>query len=792
MAGRSHNAGGTKNVTKRNGVGPLCGRWRTALMSTFVVAVATIAVVRADDITVIVLGAADGQLKVLSNTGTVATPLLVESTSKTDIDISVRASPFRDGAGRVYPSELTLVAPRDAVLAFSAIPLVPANSGAGRTTAATPPAETKSEVSTRLISKGTATVWLKGTLIAEGDYTSDIYMVYGDRRDHVRLLVTRAPSELGVEIQGLDDTVRAIASPINSSSATLHVTLLEKVGRAVQINVPLLAKRARKDPSGARSQADYELDKNSLKELPLGPYQSLQLNVPLNNFDGAGEYSGTLRFASAGLKPVDKDFTVNLRESRYVAFVVILAGVALSIILQNLSGKLRPRLLETRRASLIQRELDELLNEPGRDEEELGVLRALRREAVSLQVKIDSGEMDGVTIHIDQLAKRSTLTTDWIRSRRRVGALLPATLRANLWPDVDEARRVIVKADATEKEVSDASTELSQLDKKINETLRLELSRRITTLRDGLNALNARPMSTIAIAAPAQMNPLLDQAEKEVIAGQLSGALQTYSSARRIWVSMLLDDLAETLSGDTPVGIADSEWTRLKPDLHQQLSEARRLLDSDSDAAIEYYGRVWARYFAIVSEGLAGQLDKLRRAARDNKDLAANERERQLQEIEAAAANNAAARKAAAEGKSQEALAALAAARQAASRVERSDNRAVREGEMVESFAATSSVGIGQVPDALVDVPGSQFKAPEQTLRETARKLFRVDLFITTVAILLATLFGVRTLWSANATWGGWEDHVVALLWGLGLHQLTWAGVGAFRDKIQGKAPSGA
>ena len=61
-----------------------------------------------------------------------------------------------------------------------------------------------------------------------------------------------------------------------------------------------------------------------------------------------------------------------------------------------------------------------------------------------------------------------------------------------------------------------------------------------------------------------------------------------------------------------------------------------------------------------------------------------------------------------------------------------------------------------------------------------------LDLIVLVFALVASVALGLKLLWVDNATWGTVNDYVVALLWGLGLHQISNAafeGLGGVVDK---------
>ena len=51
-------------------------------------------------------------------------------------------------------------------------------------------------------------------------------------------------------------------------------------------------------------------------------------------------------------------------------------------------------------------------------------------------------------------------------------------------------------------------------------------------------------------------------------------------------------------------------------------------------------------------------------------------------------------------------------------------------------------------------------------------------------AILIATAVGIGVLWNSSLTWGGPGDQLAAVLWGLGVHQLSYNGLSSVIEKF--------
>src|SRR5262245_34947582 len=67
-----------------------------------------LATAQTDPPTLTVLGATEGQFKILADTAQVATTLVIESVADKAVTASVRVGPFRDAAGHLHPANVAI------------------------------------------------------------------------------------------------------------------------------------------------------------------------------------------------------------------------------------------------------------------------------------------------------------------------------------------------------------------------------------------------------------------------------------------------------------------------------------------------------------------------------------------------------------------------------------------------------------------------------------------------------------------------------------------------------------
>jgi hypothetical protein len=352
-------------------------------------------------------------------------------------------------------------------------------------------------------------------------------------------------------------------------------------------------------------------------------------------------------------------------------------------------------------------------------------------------------------------------------------------VRGKLRATIEQVRGVMVSENTADADLTAARKSLDDLGLEIDRAVREELQSQIERLRVALNESASSGGSVSEAPANAEVGRLLDVATA-ALATNLPAALRSYSEARSKWLGLQIERLSHKLTGTAPPGMTADAWHTASRALERQVVQARRQVNTDPDGAAELYRAAVAAYTGVVCEALTDDLVAARAKARS---LDPEEKAAALAELDKVEAKITAAREALASGNTEEAVRRVDAALAARERALESQPH-TRAG-FVSEAVTNWLLGIAAVPGAVGDV-GSGVIVTDREVKVTARLISGVDVISWVVAILVATLLGIMTLWSAKATWGGWEDHIVALLWGLGLHQFTFAGVSALTDRLSG------
>jgi hypothetical protein len=723
-----------------------------------------------------VLGASAGEYKITSNTAAVAFTLIVESNGDKEVAAVVRAGPFRDARGQMFPAHIAAI-----------------NDVSDPKAAATTPAVLQQAIT--VPAKGSVRVGLAAALGADGDYTAEFVVVEGTQRHVTKLTVARATGSLGLELLGLENVQVDLTGA--DPTATLRYALAEQLGRGVTTYPPQLIATARKEGT-VRYKSDFSIVIEGASGVPvvLRPGETQSVVTKLQGFEGPGEYVGKLRVAAAGLTPKDVDFTVYLRQSGWMAFWALFAGAVLSFLLPLIARKFRPKLVARQRLEAMALAIDADVGEPGLESAEIDALNALRREARDLLRELKLGEPEKITGRMDLLAERRMMLRRWIPARRRVNGLSPAELREQMLPFVNKVRDVALSFSATKEDIAAQNKTLDELESKIEEALRKELKTRVGLLRQQVAAATTARPSSKAAEEGSLVEKRLAKVEKLANENNLVGALAEYRAASEDCINLLLDDFAASLTLAPPLPVKESLWSALVQKLRREISEARALIATDVDSALRGYEAAIAEYVDTLCTGAEAELKEFEASLEEpkNKSELTDEKKAAIEKnIAATRAAVTSARAALRAGRIQEALAAVADVIETLNATLKSlsatRGKAVSgKDSVVMSFvppdllmSAQSALSAGPA-DAQDVTPASAF--------QTTLTLAAVDIVTWLVAIIITTLLGLKALWFEDPTWGGVADISVAFLWGLGLQGFAFQGLGALRDRLLGPTSS--
>ncbi|HEX6096533.1 MAG TPA: hypothetical protein VF432_09435 [Thermoanaerobaculia bacterium] len=633
---------------------------------------------------------------------------------------------------------------------------------------------------------------LEGTVTKTGTYRGVLTVRSEGNSAPVRLTVTVTKSDtpFPLALIGADAVALADAGP-----AMIRVSMQEKSGVDQTLNRPAMILLSRRAPDGkgkaqvpSFTAVPWLTDKAEMGNEWQVPANGVATFFMRTDVDDAGEYTGTIRLTSPSTQAaLNVPVTIWVRESGWLGALFISIGVLTSFGLRSYLGKGRTRLLQQREAMqlladarTLQEDVRKTSAAPDRLETE--VLDTLMQRIVALSDKLDTGGVDEDGTQLAELRARLRATREWVPQRRRIAGLLPE-VRAKVAPELETVTDFLLGDSAAELEAT--RTTLRNLPKKIDAAVQEDFITRIATLReksDESTFLTGQPLADMR----NEVAQHLDRSSQAANGKRFDEAAAALLDAEAAYAVAVGRELQRRIEAETvpPFGFDGENW----PDLQSRVREPLRNLTGDAAARIDAVRAAFRTY----TEGRVAALETFARQ-RLQPRIEAEGEEPKKQKLRAA---------------HQEALTALTNARRA-TQADDYDAAARELAEAVKKLREVDRDAPGNTAMAVgkdAVTPGSAPATPSFDLTDLVLNIFgglgtrdplqaekraaylqalvrRLDTVVMLAVLGIAIVVGLQLLWAGNLLWGSFSDYLIAILWGLGLHEVTssavhgWAGV---------------
>jgi hypothetical protein len=617
-------------------------------------------------------------------------------------------------------------------------------------------------------------------LPVSGTYVSAITLTYGGKRTSVPLKVTRTRPALPVEISGLDQ-VRGVGEDVE-----LWMTVESKSAQSLKLYGPQVTELALVAEDKTRSQARFDrLEVRSENEqepltqpFTLEPGRDTRLKLTVLGLEDAGAYTGKVRLKADDHESSSKDLSLVVKKSGWTAVGLIFFGVLVSYLLRLYAVGTRPRIVRRRRLVSLLADLQEIADglqgEPVEREQKL--LTRLRRRLETLDEDLGLGTERKADDILSAFEAQLALLPDWINLGRRIDALEPPSLRKDLLAKLGTVTLVLEQALPTADETTAAATTLKQLENDIPAAVQKELQTRLdafaTQVQQPSVLLSAAGRQRLA----AEVEPTLREA-KDLAQdlGKLTAAQDKLLQARGAYARVLAQDLAaNTAAATLPPGADANRWAVWQKDVQERVD--RSLRETDPERAVELYEAVSAVFLTGLAQAWAENIDQRILVVQADPALGDDQKKDLAARLRGLAdrMRNAAAQ--AEERRASEAAKGYAEAKK--------DLETLVAEQRQKGVQMGAPLAAGSAPEPPPDIPGTVaegtifpvlpiVEGERPTTRQLAWRLFLGDVAFTLVILVIAVLFGLQLLWSSKATWGGMDDYLIAVLWGLGLHTVS-------------------
>jgi hypothetical protein len=575
----------------------------------------------------------------------------------------------------------------------------------------------------------------------------------------------------------------------------------ETGGKPRQLNVPVLLNFGL-DEESQKGQTNYQdpvfLDGQTAIT---NPWQLTQGDIKPLTMElrgvSSGRYAGIVQIGQADGQSKPKDIKVLVKEAWPVPAICIIVGVMLSTFLRLAVNRWWPQLERSRRSSELSEELTriEKAAEPA-DAHEQTVLASFRDRWSTMNRCIeDSKFAEADTIDVE-LGKKVAVFPEWLNTYRRWNAVVPPEIVEGLHARLEGVREALLGAVVDADFVSKHRDELEKISQEITDKI-------AANLRESLGKFEKQVIArSNPASAPADQRSWL---AKEVLShvslarealGQdnLEIYRREFAKARGEFVQFLVKELRDKLAlEERPIGFQSKEfepyWTALKEEVEPLLQRASQQAVTNPDEADKTYQEAYARYLHRLIGRAQKVLAEAKKVAQDNAQRLGPEKTKEHQKtvmdlenklLDATNELNSGDPKKAAETYQAAAddISALVEVLKPSRQVQLG-----KKGEVAETERPLTGAEVGQTVAAPASESMARVIAGFWSPRRLSMKqiVFYRDVLEGVLAVatmVIAVLLGLKLLWAGDATWGSCDDWLTAVLWGLGLHQVSGAAIG--------------
>jgi hypothetical protein len=649
-------------------------------------------------------------------------------------------------------------------------------------------------------------VRLRTSVDQPGTYRGRLTILHGGREQgSTDVVITWPRPALNVDVSDPAARVRGTTSPWPSEpSVRIPLTLRETAGLPVTLYPPVLTSLTlQEDAADTATAYQVPVTAKVLAEVDggvvimdapfvLGRRQALPVQLALHSeLPGAGLYRGKVRIGSAGAPPLDATFTLYLKESSWMAFVLILLGVLVSFGIRAYQTVERPRLVLEHRTQVLLQSLDDLAASPACDGAGRELVAHLREQVDMLRLGSSRRQvlvnLDALGAKLDVLERKVAAARNWVRLRGAVLALSPASLQQKPLDTLANVKRALSAPDTPAGEMEGLEATLRALPDELQTAVREHLTAGIQRLRDSVSAVErSAPTSRTMLLLTSRVVPSLDLASRE-LDRDVQATSRALDTARAAYATILADELTATLEAPAPAFVPAKEWSALQASVHELLTPLRAGPVVDTEAAVLAYEQALKHYLQVAGAALFAHAKGLAEAAGTPAATVTA-----LEEVRAGAES---AVRLAREGHLASAKDALEKAR---ARYEAATAPVLESGGMmgegtaprVSLPTAPAGVSLEALPEALSQglrlarAPVLEGRTPAEVMAWIGRRLVLSDLITLGITLTVASLVGLKLLWVDDPLWGGWGDWLVAFLWGFGLHMIAHPGLAPLIQRI--------
>lgn len=607
-------------------------------------------------------------------------------------------------------------------------------------------------------------VKLMTTLPVAGDYRGSmlVFGKGGETLARARLVVKHHPVPAAVEIVDLSPLVIVKGQ----TAADVLFSVRELAGQECEIAAPRLQGLVQ-GPERSRRQTDGQLwhgGRAAQPSIKLGPYAIEEFKLSLKGLDEPAEYEATLRIATNGAKATEARAKIFVRESAYLAYLMIFCGALLGLGLRVYRTRARPALIMLRRSKDLRRLFDAL--KPA-DSDSLKVWRLLSGQLTEAAAQIAWSEERESRQTLDLLDAKRELYIVWRREGRWLATLTKRPNQAALTQlrlALDDAEAALgtmpTKADTVER----ATMRLADAGRAASEAARQYVFELLQTLR--AECSKDQGLATNLSGVITKIDELLSNAEATG-KDQLDELVEKFDELRHEHTSAVAQNLSKILGTGVPAQLAAAfgatGWEELRARVDEQL---RSIANAPSSRAAEHLQTALDLYLmGMVGALRVATLTLATKAAQAKNAHLINDLHKRATELDVSKDRRHA----------QMALAEMVGSLLILQPVDAPPEPDLA-GEGRRVTIATGEAATATLPGPVLPADSKRLRPLATSPKLSDRLDFRLliaDGLVFLASLSAALLTGKHLLWEPSLTWGNAGDLATALIWGIGVQSVA-------------------
>ncbi len=635
-----------------------------------------------------------------------------------------------------------------------------------------------------LVSSGQLPIALKGHAAVElrlttavpitGIYKGTIILSFDQHTVELPFAITRAKVPLPFEILPSDAVRLNLGMLARESRVRIAMHELEGVSFNMQKLPELTTLNA--SVTGQKSyqthfKGAYWADDagNTVTSLQLSPGELQALWLVVSGVANAGEFAGSLRFGLEDGQVITQTISIIARRSMWLIVLLIASGILISQMLKLL-GSRALNLEEQQQLSRIDSNAARLAGLPALTREGRSILEQLRARVLIVFTESQANRGTSYAATISELDRKVRLTPSWDAAAVAVRAILPPA--TELLSLLKELQNSLLAENPSVQALESLENKLAELKTKIDK-------KALETIADAIQVLQRQIARYEELCAPSSgsserlrvAKDSLRSAAQAINDSSLDTARKQFEQAALMYATSLVQDLNEQIQNPPSAfarEIAPAAWANALARLNAESSRASQLLGNDPNAAIRVTWSNRASYWQVSLQLAIHSVQNRIRTDQNppQPDLAQLTSRLELLKGYADRLHELLA----AEDLSPEDLLTLE-----------------REIEIRCQPAGATRSAIARAPgDASSAVPLTDWLQVMPFFRETHTGAVRLadihvlrskrlwnQFWVMFLSGVVATILGLKLLWVDNLVWGTTGDCLIAILWGLGLHQVA-------------------